>query len=167
MPGKGVVTVAAALALAAVAGGVLSRSLLHSGASTTMATKARVLVLFNHQRAMRGLRPLTADTKLARAADSHSSDMLRRGYFAHDGPQGRWDVRIRRFVKRAVVAEILSYGTDRYATPQGMVDAWMRSPTHRRIILLPDLRLVGLGIATGTYRGDHGVAMTTADFSSV
>lgn len=166
MPGKGVVIVAAALALAVVAGGVLSRSLLHSGASTSSATTARVLVLFNHQRALRGLRPLTADTRLERAADSHSADMLRRGYFAHNGPQGKWDVRIRRFAKRAVVAEILSHGAGTYATPKGMVDAWMHSLKHRRIILMPELRRVGLGVATGTYRGDHGVAMATADFSS-
>ena len=47
-----------------------------------------------------------------------------------------------------------------------MMDAWMHSPEHRNIILTPDLRLVGMGIATGTYRGQHGTAMATADFSS-
>jgi uncharacterized protein YkwD len=166
MPGKGVLGVATAVALAAVAGGVLSSSLLHSGASGSSASEARVFVLFNQLRVARGLRPLRADAALARAADSHSADMLRRGYFAHNGPQGAWDARIRRYVKRALIAEILSEGSGRYATPGGMVRSWMNSPEHRRIILTPDLRLVGLGIATGTYRGHHGVAMATADFSS-
>ena len=119
-PGKGVVGVAAALAVAAIAGGVLSRSLLHSGASNSSSAKTQLLVLFNRQRAAHGLRPLMPDAKLARAADAHSADMLRRGYFAHDGPQGKWDIRIRRFVKRSLVAEILSYGSGRYATPSGM-----------------------------------------------
>jgi uncharacterized protein YkwD len=166
-PGKGVASVAATLVLAGIAGGVLSRSLLQSdGASRSRAIEARVLVLFNERRAARGLRPLRLDAKLRRAADSHSTDMLRLGYFAHNGPQGAWDVRIRRFVQRRVIAEILSYGTGPDATPSGMVKAWMRSPEHRRIILTPDLRLVGLGIATGTYRHQARTSMATADFSS-
>jgi uncharacterized protein YkwD len=165
-PSRGVLGVAAALAVAGIAGGVLSRSLLHSGASTESETKAQVLLLFNRQRAAHGLERLTMDVKLAKAADSHSADMLRRGYFAHNGPQGKWDVRIRRYVSRTMVAEILSYGSGRYATPSGMVSAWMHSPAHRRIILMPELRRVGLGIATGVYRGESRVAIATADFSS-
>jgi len=165
-PGRGVATVSIALVVAAVAGGVLSRSLLESGASREAKAQARVLVLFNRQRAARGLAALSVDPKLVRAADSHSADMLRRGYFAHNGPQGAWDTRIRRYVRRVLIAEILSFGSGSYATPSGMVAAWMHSPEHRRIILTPGLRLVGLGIATGTYRGQHGVSMATADFSS-
>jgi uncharacterized protein YkwD len=165
-PGKGVATVSVALVLAVVAGGVLSHSLLQSGASPESAVRARVLVLFNQQRAAHGLASLSVDPKLVRAADSHSADMLRRGYFAHNGPQGAWDTRIRGYVKRTLIAEILSYGSGSYATPSGMVTAWMHSPEHRRIILTRGLRLVGVGIATGTYRGQHGVAMATADFSS-
>ena len=165
-PGKGVAGVAVALVVAAGAGGLLARALLHSSASQSSATEARVLVLFNRQRVAHSLARLVADPDLARAAQSHSDDMLRRGYFAHDGPQGHWDVRVRRYVKRAVVAEILSYGAGTYATPAGMLSNWMHSPGHRRIILMPSLRYVGLGIANGTYRGQHGVAMATADFSS-
>ena len=155
-----------ALVVAAIAGGILSRSLLQSGASRESAAQARVLVLFNRQRQARGLAALSVDPKLVRAAESHSADMLRRGYFAHNGPQGAWDTRIRRYVKRALIAEVLSFGSGSYATPSGMVTAWMRSPEHRRIILTPGLRLVGVGIATGTYRGQRGVVMATADFSS-
>jgi uncharacterized protein YkwD len=165
-PGRGVTGVAVALAVAAIAGGVLSSSLMHSGASKSSLTKSQVLVLFNRERAAHGLARLTADPKLAQAADSHSADMLRHGYFSHNGPQGKWDVRIRRYVDRSMVAEILSYGSGRYATPSGMVSAWMHSPEHRRIILMPGLRRVGLGIATGEYRGQSRTAMATADFSS-
>jgi uncharacterized protein YkwD len=165
-PSKTVVSVAAALLVAAVAGGVLSRSLLRSGAASSRATQASVLVLFNEQRAAHGLKPLAIDEKLTRAADSHSVSMLDHGYFAHNGPQGEWDVRVRRYVQRTVIGEILSEGSGYYATPAGMVSAWMHSPEHRRIILTPDLRLVGLGVATGTYQGQDNVAFATADFSS-
>jgi uncharacterized protein YkwD len=47
-----------------------------------------------------------------------------------------------------------------------MAKAWMHTPEHRRMILTPDLRLVGFGVATGTFEGQAGVAMATADFSS-
>jgi uncharacterized protein YkwD len=165
-PSRTTASVAAALLVAAVAGGVLSRSLLHSGASSHT-TQTRVLVLFNEQRAAHGLKPLTIDEKLTRAADSHSADMLDRGYFAHDGPQGKWDVRVRRYVQRSLIGEILSEGSGYYATPAGMVHAWMHSPEHRRVILMPELRRVGLGVATGTYHGQDDVALATADFSSI
>lgn len=46
-----------------------------------------------------------------------------------------------------------------------MVNTWMQSPEHRSIILTPDLRLVGLGVATGTYTGQDSVSLATADFS--
>jgi uncharacterized protein YkwD len=166
-PSKGVTSIVAVLVLTAVAGGVLSRSLLHSGATRAPATQGNVLMLFNQIRTAHGLHPLRGDTRLADAATSHSVDMLRRGYFAHDGPQGTFSVRIRRYVRSgSEAAEILSFGGGVYATPAGMVKAWMASPAHRRIILLPELRSVGFGVATGTYHGSTGVAMATADFSS-
>jgi uncharacterized protein YkwD len=165
-PGSGVSTIAAAIVLVVIAGGVLSSSLLHSAASNTFVTKARLLVLLNQERTAHGLHPLTFDAKLGQAAQSHSASMLRRGYFAHSGPQGPWDVRIRRYVTRRYIAEILAYGSGANATPSGIVSAWMHSPSHRRIVLTPELRLIGLGLATGTFHGQPNVAMTSADFSS-
>jgi uncharacterized protein YkwD len=165
-PGKGVATLAAAIMLAAIVSGVLSRSLIHSAASNSSVTKAQVLVLLNRQRAAHGLRPLSVDAKLGQAAQSHSASMLRQGYFAHNGPQGPWDVRIRRYVKRRLIAEILAYGSGAHATPNGIVADWMQSPSHRRIVLMPGLRLIGLGLATGTFHGQRNVAMASADLSS-
>lgn len=165
-PSKGVTSVALALVAAAIGGTLLSRSLHHSDAAEKVATQQSVVVLLNHERATHGLAPLTVDTRLAQAARAHSADMLRHGYFAHDGRQGRWDVRLRRYVTRPLLGEVLEFGTGRYATAGGMVSAWMRSPEHRRVILTPDLRRVGLGIVTGTYRGAPGVTMATGEFSS-
>jgi uncharacterized protein YkwD len=130
------------------------------------ALEPQIVALFNQQRASRGLAPLKADARLGQAAEAHSADMLRHGYFAHDDAHGSWDARIRRYVKRGQVGEILSFGSGEYATPAGMVQTWMQSPEHRSIILTPDLRRVGLGVATGTYQGQDSVSMATADFSS-
>ncbi len=134
MPGKGVIGVAAALILAAVAGGVLSRSLLQSHGARAPATQSNVLALFNDVRLAHSLHPLRPDARL-----------VRRGSLA---------------------AEILSFGGGTYATPAGMLKAWMASPAHRRVILLPELRYAGFGVATGTFHGAHDIAVATADFSS-
>jgi uncharacterized protein YkwD len=130
------------------------------------ALQAPVVELFNEHRAAHGLAPLAADAKLAEVAAEHSADMLRRGYFAHNDEHGSWDARIRRSVQRHEVGEILAFGSGDFATPAGLVKSWMASPEHRTIILTPDLRRVGLGVATGTYEGENGVSLTTADFSS-
>ncbi|MDX6562917.1 MAG: hypothetical protein QOD65_2731 [Gaiellales bacterium] len=130
------------------------------------ALEAHVVVLFNQQRAALGLAPLKVDARLGQAAETHSADMLQHGYFAHDDAHGTWDARIRRYVKRSLVGEILSFGSGEFATPAGMVRTWMQSPEHRSVILTPDLRRVGLGVATGTYKGQDSVSMATADFSS-
>lgn len=130
------------------------------------ALEAQVVVLFNQQRASHGLAPVKVDARLGQAAEAHSADMLRHGYFAHDDAHGTWDARIRRYVKRSLVGEILSFGSGEYATAARMVQTWMQSPEHRSIILTPDLRRVGLGVATGTYKGQESVSMATADFSS-
>ena len=47
-----------------------------------------------------------------------------------------------------------------------MVSSWMESPEHRAIILTADLRRVGFGVATGTFKGQNAVSLATADFSS-
>ena len=165
-PRNGVATVAVAIVLAAAGGGLLSRSLRPTGAAPVLATEATVLVLLNQQRAAHRLPPLALDRQLTRVATSHSADMMRRGYFAHDGPEVAWDVRIRREVKRAVVGEILEFGAGKRRTASGMVKAWMQSPPHRRVILTRDLRLIGIGIVTGTFRGQEDTAMVTGDLSS-
>jgi uncharacterized protein YkwD len=132
----------------------------------SQALETQVVRLFNQQRAAHGLAPLKADARLGRAADAHSVDMLRHGYFAHDDAHGGWDARIRRYVTRREVGEILAFGSGEDATPAGMVRTWMQSPEHRSIILTPDLRRVGLGVATGTFDGQDSVSLATADFSS-
>jgi uncharacterized protein YkwD len=132
----------------------------------SQALETQVVRLFNQQRASHGLAPLKADARLGRAADAHSADMLRHGYFAHDDAHGTWDERIRRYVTRREVGEILAFGSGEYATPAEMVRTWMQSPEHRSIILTPDLRRVGLGVVTGTFEGQDAVSLATADFSS-
>ena len=129
-------------------------------------TEGRVVVLLNAIRHEHGLGTLTSSTALRKAARSHSSDMLARGYFEHNSPNEAFDVRIRRFLKSPLVGENIAWGTGSYGSAEGIVKLWMHSPPHRHIILMGSLHRVGLGIATGSFKGSRGAVMTTADFSS-
>ena len=126
----------------------------------------RVLVLLNDIRHEHGLSSFVASRALRAAAREHSADMLARGYFEHDGPNESFDKRIRRFLKSPLVGENIAWGTGRYASPESIVRLWMNSSPHRRIILMPSLHRVGLGVAKGSFQGNQGAVMATADFSS-
>ena len=129
-------------------------------------TEGQVVVLLNAIRHEHGLGTLTSSTALRKAARSHSSDMLAHGYFEHNSPNETFDVRIRRFLKSPLVGENIAWGTGSYGTAEGIVKLWMHSPPHRHIILMGSLHRVGLGIATGSFKGSRGAVMATADFSS-
>jgi uncharacterized protein YkwD len=135
-------------------------------ASYRGSTESRVLVLLNEIRHEHGLGRLQSSLALRGAAREHSSDMLARGYFRHDGPNERFDVRIRRYLKSPLVGENIAWGTGSYGSAEGIVRMWMHSPPHRHIILMGSMHRVGLGVAIGSFQGASGAVMTTADFSS-
>jgi uncharacterized protein YkwD len=60
------------------------------------------------------------------------------------------------------VGENLAWATGTDATPRQLVVAWMASPGHRRNVLEPTFRDVGIGVAAGTpAAGPDGVTVTT------
>ncbi|HET6171852.1 MAG TPA: CAP domain-containing protein [Gaiellales bacterium] len=152
------------LAVALVCVPAVSQAATRSGYSAS--TEGQVLVLLNAIRHEHGLSTLAGSVALRHAARSHTSDMLEHGYFEHNSPNERFDVRVRRFLKSPLVGENIAWGTGSYGTAAGLVSLWMHSPAHRHIILMPELHRVGLGIATGSYHHTPGAVMATADFSS-
>jgi uncharacterized protein YkwD len=134
-----------------------------------------VIARINQVRRARGLRPLRMNPRLAAAADFHSRDMGRRGYFEHESANGTsfWR-RIERFYpsrgfRSWTVGENLLWASDSYGAAFA-VREWMASPPHRQNILSRDWREVGIGAvfftqAPGEYRG-RSVTIVTADFGS-
>ena len=88
----------------------------------------------NAERARHGLRALTVDQRLAAAAQAHSADMVRRGFFAHESPDGRqvWDRAVAAGYAYRKVAENIAAGQ---RTAEEVVRGWMDSPGHRANIL--------------------------------
>lgn len=157
----------------------VSAAFLDAGASTARAAAcaggpARVTIcLINVERKRRGLAPVRANTRLIRAAHRHSLDMVHRGYFGHTSLSGRTFIdrlRIVGYVGRGCTwsaGETIAWGAGASGTPASRVAGWMRSASHRPILLGASFREVGVGIAPGTpgAAGAAGAGATyTADF---
>jgi uncharacterized protein YkwD len=119
-----------------------------------------VTCLVNAERSKRGLRAVSRDADLGQAARKHARDMVRRGYFSHVSPGGSTlgdRLRSAGYGRghgwRA--GEALGWGTGSLATPNALVDEWLDSPPHRRILLDSGFRELGVGIAPGEPRDDQ------------
>ena len=137
-----------------------------SGASFRSSSERVVFQLLNTIRRQHHLPPFTFSAALRASAREHSADMLAHQYFEHDTATQTFDQRIRKHLDSSLVGENIAWGTGKYATPEGLVQLWMHSATHRHIILLRALHRVGLGVAVGTFDGSPDAAMATADFAA-
>lgn len=130
--------------------------------------ESRVVSLINVHRADAGLAPMRASRRLAHAADAHSRDMARRGFFAHSSSSGLgFAARVRRFASAAYFGENLAYVP--HAQPGGQAESvvgmWMRSPPHRAAILSSAFGRVGVARRSGRI-GRVRATVFTADFAS-
>jgi uncharacterized protein YkwD len=153
-----------AIAGAIVVGSYAAKELTQGGAAPTRA--AEILVLLNQRRAKAHLAPLRRDLVLASLARIHNGDMRRDGFFAHDNPQGMTFFERLAYLHRRLVGEVLAYGSGGFGTAKGLVDLWMASPPHRRVILTPGMRRVGISVIRGPFLGQPSISLATADFSS-
>ena len=108
-----------------------------------------VVQLVNQARAAKGLPPVTLDAKLVQVAAAHSQHMAKVGKMAHEGiGNGSPTERIRKALPTAkTTAENVAYGQRSAAE---VMQGWMDSPGHRRNILDPNLRTIGVEVVTGS-----------------
>jgi uncharacterized protein YkwD len=133
-----------------------------ASAATTSSAEASLLREMNNARTARHLAPLRADATLQRAARSHSVDMLRRSYFAH----GDFALRMHRFhIAGSFAGENLAWGVGARAAARTIVADWLASPEHRKNLLRPGFRRVGLATLVGSFSGYAGATVVTADFA--
>jgi uncharacterized protein YkwD len=130
-----------------------------AAASPPTSSERSLLTVINATRASHGLAPLRLDHRLQRTARAHSADMLRRQYFAH----GAFTARVRASgASGPVFGEDLAWGP---MSASWVVSAWLNSPEHRRILLRPGFRRIGVGAYQGTFAGHQGALVVTADFA--
>jgi uncharacterized protein YkwD/uncharacterized membrane protein required for colicin V production len=117
--------------------------------------EAAMLTLVNKERINAGLKPLFADTELAAAATAHTADMLKRGYFSHNTPEG-----IDPFRRLQKLHITYRYAGENLAMAPTLLKAHeglMQSPGHRANILNPAYGRIGIGILDA---GAHGLMIT-------
>jgi uncharacterized protein YkwD len=131
-----------------------------------------IVCLHNQIRGQNGLPLLKGNSRLRRAAEGHSAEMVRAGYFEHTSPSGADMVdRILgagyvRDDQGWLLGENLEWGTGSLSTARGALDAWMKSPGHRANVLKRGYRHLGVGIALGTPGGDADGVTITVDFGA-
>jgi uncharacterized protein YkwD len=144
-------------------------------AATTVAAseslETALLAELNEVRLAHGLSPLRRSGGLATAASVHSRAMAQFGFFQHESRDGSsFTQRVQRFYGPSgrgwLVGENLLWGTRVNAALA--VSMWMQSPPHRRNILTPHWREVGLSAVKATRApgvfGGRDVVIVTSDF---
>ena len=124
------------------------------GSSRQDATEASIIRALNGLRAKYGLPRLHTSRGLAKAADAHSATMQRTNSIGH----GSYSQRVRRYVRTKKVGENVAWmaGCDANA----IVQMWVRSAPHRRVMLTKSFRRIGVG------RRGSAKCFVTADFAT-
>lgn len=128
-----------------------------TGTKQTTVVETSIFVALNRARTTRGLPALKRSFVLRGIASRHSRDMAGKGFFAHESRDGTgFSDRVRSRYASAgfstwAVGENLLYSS---GTLDGSaaLRAWLGSAPHRKNILDPDWREVGIGV-TYTYSG--------------
>ena len=134
---------------------------------------ARVRTQINHVRATHGLQRLHATKPLHRAAAQHVYEMAVLGYFGHGSPnRASFAARLAEYYSwRGYpiwhVGETLLW-SEPALSARAIVRLWLRSPEHRRQLLDPRFREVGIDAAevagAGGIFGGRTVMLVGADF---
>jgi uncharacterized protein YkwD len=135
----------------------------------------KVLAELNTIRRAHGLGPVKLSRPLSAAADAHSRAMGTYGFFAHDSRDGSefWKRVQRYYVPRGYhtwsVGENLLWSSGTLTAPAAL-RLWMQSPGHRKNILTPDWREIGISAvavraAPGVF-GGRDVVIITTDFGT-
>jgi len=113
-----------------------------------------LLNLTNQKRAEDGLGPLNLDSQLSQAAAGKAQDMFSKDYWAHNSPDGAtpWV-----FIKGAgynylYAGENLAKN---FSNSEGVVIAWMASPSHKANMVKPEYQDVGFAVVNGRLGGEE------------
>jgi uncharacterized protein YkwD len=132
-----------------VCAGALALAAPAQSAPSTM--EKRLIARINDARTDRGLRRLRLGPTIQTGAHAWARHLRRADAFHH--------ARV-----RAGTGEVLAWGTCSWYSPAAAVRAWLRSSSHRYVMLRPGFRFVGAGWSRGSWRGYGCVEMAVARF---
>lgn len=149
----GVLSLAVFIEAFVLVGGI---GFLNGGNNLASVLPGVVAALTNGARTDESLAPLAESEVLAKGAQMKADDMAAKGYFSHTGPDGSlpWKWFKEAGYQYEYAGENLAVN---FAESEDVVDAWLKSPTHRANILKREFTEVGIATATGTYKGKEAV----------
>ena len=132
-------------------------------AQAASAEEMEVLGYVNAIRRQQNLRPLNFQPDLFVAARDHSREQQRHGYMGHGSPDPQRKRLSQRMAQAGyqgrVFAEVVAWG---YPDTRSVVDGWMNSPDHRRILVDPELTEAGFSRVGAYWTGNFGAPRRTA-----
>ncbi len=113
----------------------------------------KLVDLTNQRRVSLGLAPLTLSPTLSAAAANKASDMFSKNYWAHIAPDGKtpWDFITGAGYHYVYAGENLAKN---FTDSNGVVSAWMDSPSHRDNLLKKEYQEVGFAVVNGKLNGE-------------
>ena len=114
----------------------------------------KLFELTNQERQNAGLQPLQYNEKLANAARKKAENMFDKDYWAHYGPSGEtpWEFILGSGYQYEFAGENLAKN---FLFSDGVVQAWMDSPTHRENIMRKEYTDVGFAVVNGVLNGEE------------
>ena len=120
----------------------------------TDVTVEKLLVLTNAERAKENLSTLQYNENLAEAAKLKAENMFAQNYWSHYGPDGEtpWQFILESGYQYEYAGENLAKN---FLFSDGIVQAWMDSPTHRENIMRGEYSDVGFAVVNGVLNGEE------------
>lgn len=111
-----------------------------------------IISLTNQEREKLGLPALEQNSLLDEAAQRKGADMFAFNYWAHTSPSGRdpWDFFKEVGYNYVVAGENLAKD---FSNPEAVVEAWMKSPTHKANIIDSRFKEIGVAVIEGNLNG--------------
>lgn len=115
-------------------------------------TPEAIIKLTNQERAASGLNALNTDSRLSAAALAKANNMFQEQYWDHFGPNGEtpWQFIRAEGYNYVYAGENLAKG---FQTSEGVVEAWMASPTHAANIMSGNYKDIGVAVVQGMLLG--------------
>jgi uncharacterized protein YkwD len=121
--------------------------------SAIAAAEREALTLTNKRRTAAGLRPLRLDTRIAAIARERAAYMARTGKLSHAHSSGKdvFDLIVAKGITWYGAGEIIAWNTAGALDYSAAfaVQGWMKSPSHKAILMSKSYNYVGFGLAIG------------------
>lgn len=128
-----------------------------------MEWESEMVRLVNIEREKAGVAPVEANTKLMEIAALKAKEMMELDYSSHASPNyGSPSEFARHYGYGKNVGENIHGGFVKDISPQAVLNAWLNSEGHKKNLLNPNWKYIGMGWNSREYTRDNGLPSSKA-----